>query len=120
MLKLTSLAIGLLTAIAIAPTSQAMTATGNLLTLQQPSADLHAQIIVKIGGQPEYLHRWESERRRQLDLQREREARARWEAEHRRHEYDYQRYHSREVYRPQVVESREYYDKYRGEYRRDR
>ncbi len=96
MLKLTSLALGLLTIIAIAPASQAATNI-NPLSIQKPTGDLHSQVIIKLGGQPEYHHRGEAERRRELE--REREAAAR-----RRHQlYGHQQYHGDD----------------RGEYRRD-
>lgn len=83
MSKLTSLAVGLLSAIAILPASSAMAATSNPASSLTPAGDLHAQVIVKIG--PQYRRgydrgysRWEIERQRRLEWQREREARARW------------------------------------------
>jgi hypothetical protein len=110
MLKLTSLAIGLLTAISLAPAAQAMNASGNTPATHQASENLHAQIIIKvnpqIGGGHErdrYEHdRYERERaerhhRREELARREheaREARARWEAEQRRrYEYAQRRRH---------------------------
>jgi hypothetical protein len=105
MQKLTSLAIGLLSAISMLPSAQAMAATGTSATISRPSGDLHAQIIVKIGTpnrEPEYRPNWEAVRRRR-EWDREREARARWEEE-RRH------------YRPYHHEHRDY----REDYRRDR
>jgi hypothetical protein len=99
MLKFTPLALGLLTVIAIAPASQAAT-TLHPVSLQQPTGDLHSQVILKIGGQPEYHHREEAARRRELERERERER----EAARRRHQY-YSHHHSRE---------------YHGEYRHDR
>jgi hypothetical protein len=111
MLKLTSLAIGLLTAISLAPAAQAMNASGNTPATHQASENLHAQIIIKvnpqIGGGHErdrYEHdRYERERaerhhRRREELARReheaREARARWEAEQRRrYEYAQRRRH---------------------------
>jgi hypothetical protein len=113
MLKLTSLAIGLLTAITLAPAAQAMNASGNTPATHQASENLHAQIIIKvnprIGGGHDYDYeherreRYERERaerrhRRHEELARReheaREARARWEAEQRRrYEYAQRRRH---------------------------
>lgn len=101
MLKFTSLALGLLTVIAIAPASQAAT-YNNSVSVQKPAADLHSQLIIKIGGQPEYHHRGEAERRRELERERERERER--EAARRRHQSYGHRYHGDD----------------RGEYRRDR
>ncbi len=98
MLKLTSLALGLLTVMAIAPASQAATNI-NPLSFQTPASDLHSQVIIKLGGQSQY-HRGDAERRRELEREREREAAAR------------RRYRS--------YGNREYRGNDRGEYRRDR
>jgi hypothetical protein len=115
MLKLlTPLTIGLLTVIAIAPKSEAMTANVSPLSLRQPAGDLHAQVIIKVGGQPEYSRRGDVDRRRQRELEREQEV------ARRRREYYYQRNHSHPTYRSQVGEYRGDRDKYQGEYRRDR
>jgi hypothetical protein len=84
MSKLTSLAVGLLSALAIVPASSAMAATSNPTHNLTPAGDLHAQVIFKIG--PQYRERgydrgysrWEIERQRRLEWEREREARARW------------------------------------------
>jgi hypothetical protein len=98
MLKLTSLALGLLTVITIAPKSEAMSANVSPLSLQQPAGNLHSQVIIKLGGQPERYDRAEIRRR---ELEREREA------ARRRHQYhSHNRYDDR--------------DKYHGEYHRDR
>jgi hypothetical protein len=82
MSKLTTLAIGLLGAIAIFPASPAMAATGSPEpTIKQPAGDLHAQVILKVGPNTNrgYYSNWEADRyRRRLEWQREREARARW------------------------------------------
>jgi hypothetical protein len=103
MLKLTSLAIGLLTAISLAPAAQAMNASGNTPATHQASENLHAQIIIKvnpqIGGGHEH-DRYEHERaeryRREAHARREHEARERWEAEQRRrYEYAQRRRHHR-------------------------
>jgi hypothetical protein len=98
MSKLTSIAIGLLTAVAILPASQAMAATSQTPALEQPAGDLHAQVILKIGPQiqqpirrgPVYNSGLQQERlRRRLDRTREREARARLEADRlRSRQYD--------------------------------
>jgi hypothetical protein len=110
MLKLTSLAISLLTAISLAPAAQAMNASGNTPATHQASENLHAQIIIKvnpqIGGGHDYdrdryeHERYERERaerhhrRREELARREHEARARWEAEQRRrYEYAQRRRH---------------------------
>jgi hypothetical protein len=86
MLKLTSLALGLLTIIAIAPASQAAT-TSNPLSIHKPAGDLHSQVIIKLGGQQQYdYHRGEAERRRELERERERELEREREAAQRRHQ----------------------------------
>jgi hypothetical protein len=130
MLKLTSLAIGLLTAITIAPAAQAMNASGNTPATHQASENLHAQIIIKVnpqigGGYGHDYERYEHERRERYERERAerhhrrreelarreheaREARARWEAEQRRrYEYAQRRRH----------EHREH-DRYDGYYHR--
>jgi hypothetical protein len=83
MSKLTTLAVGLLSTIAIFPATQAMAATGNTTASSQlPAADLHAQVILRVGPQGRdrgYYSNWEADRyRRRLEWQREREARSRW------------------------------------------
>jgi hypothetical protein len=83
MSKLTTIAIGFLSAIALLPASQAMAATGNPAepAVRQPAEDLHAQVILKVGPGRDrgYYSNWEADRyRRRLEWQREREARARW------------------------------------------
>jgi hypothetical protein len=64
--------IGLLTIGSIAPNSEAMTANTQP-SLQQPAANLHAQIIFRIGDRG-YTRRQEGQYRRDLILQRRREA----------------------------------------------
>jgi hypothetical protein len=86
MSKLTSIAIGLIAAVAILPTAQAMAATNTTSVALQPSDNLHAQVILKIGSQDRrdrgYNSTWREDRlRRRIDRAQEREARARWEAE---------------------------------------
>jgi hypothetical protein len=98
MSKLTSIAIGLLTAVAILPASQAMAANSRTPALEQPAGDLHAQVILKIGPQIQQPIRRgsvynsgvrEDRFRRRLDRAQEREARARWEADRlRSRQYD--------------------------------
>ncbi len=113
MLKITSLAIGLLTVLSIAPRSAAMTANSRPLTVPQPAADRHAQLIIKIGGgQPEYHHREEEYRHRQWEIERARERER--EAERRRREYYSRRYHDRDRHHEEYRR-----DEYRGEYRGD-
>jgi hypothetical protein len=104
MLKLTSLALGLLTVIAIAPVSQAATNI-NPLSIQKPAGDLHSQVIIKLGGQPEYHHRGEADRRRELERERERALERERQAARRRHQYS---------------GNRQYHGDDRGGYRRDR
>ncbi|WP_373543033.1 hypothetical protein [Chamaesiphon sp.] len=95
MLKLTSLALGLLTVLTIAPTSEAIAATNYVspLSLQQPAADLRAQVIFRIGT-PQYRYR-------QAELRRERaRARARRRDDRRDARRDYRRnYRQDGIYR---------------------
>jgi hypothetical protein len=64
----------------------------------------------------EYHQGWTADRYRQMELVREREARARWEARHRRQHY-YGRYHNSSNDR----DDRAYNDRrYHGEYRHNR
>ncbi|PSB58733.1 hypothetical protein [Chamaesiphon polymorphus] len=108
--KFTALAIGLFTILAIAPDSQALTTPNNSATTQRPSADLHAQLIIKIGGQQEHSYHGDSYRRRQWEIERERAR----EARRLRREYYYsKRYHRQNQYR---IESR---DDYRGDSYKD-
>lgn len=118
MLKLTSLAIGLLSLIAISPSVEASPLFKNHNNYPAPNIQKtvtiggsQPQIFVTVGSQnrpgyrPEYRpqafpnfrpkYRWESEsdyrraaaRHRQIEIAREREARARWEAKYRRPGY---------------------------------
>jgi hypothetical protein len=73
MLKLMSLAIGLITIVSIAPKSEAMTANMQP-SLQQPAANLHSQIIFRIGDRG-YTRRQEWQYRRDLKMQQRRERR---------------------------------------------
>ena len=93
MSKLTSLAIGLLTAMAIFPAAQAMAASNTTSTLPAPSADLHAQVIFKIGPQHRrgYDYNSASDRYRRAEWERKREARDRWKSDYRRDDRDYRR-----------------------------
>jgi hypothetical protein len=101
MLKLTPLAIALLTVISIAPKSQALTTTDRPASLQQPAGNLHAQVIIKIGTQTESRHE-EIERYRRAELEREREA-----AWRRRHRY-YSHRHNNYEYRGESNNRGEY------------
>jgi hypothetical protein len=93
MSKLTALAIGLLTVISIAPQSQAMTTNIDSPSLQQPAANLHSQIILKVAEQQrEYSHHRHDEsedryhgHRRERELEREREFERKREAKRHRH-----------------------------------
>ncbi len=116
MLKFTSLAIALLTVIAIAPKSEAIPLDIQSISFNQPARGQQPQILVKIGSQQQYANRWEEKRHRQLELRRERER----EAERRRHEYYAQRHHARDTYRPQVRETSDRHSEYRAPYQRDR
>ena len=78
MSKLTSLAIGLLSAIAIFPATQAMAATSKSAIVDNPAGDLHAQVIFKIGPQYRdrgYYSNGEGDRYRRREWERERESR---------------------------------------------
>jgi hypothetical protein len=86
MLKLTSLAIGLLTVISMAPSSVAMTAPTRSVSIEQPATNLHSQIILKFGNRNNN-RRADYQRRRELELQREREREAA-----RRRRYDRSQY----------------------------
>jgi hypothetical protein len=93
MLKMTSLAIGLLTVMAIAPNAQALTNANNQAT-QHSNKNLQAQITVILGGQPEYRgnneyhgnNNYEYRRQRAAELRRLELVRQR-AAEKRRYEY---------------------------------
>jgi hypothetical protein len=122
MLKLTTLAIGLLTVISMAPSAQAYPVQGSTSDIHR-QGDLHPQIILNVNPEhrnvnpeyrreQEYHQRREADRRRQIELEREREFQARLAAERRRREYAQHRHNSHSDYR----ENRDY----RGEYRRDR
>jgi hypothetical protein len=100
--KFTALAIALLTVMSIAPKSQAMSANASSLSVNQPAGDLHAQLIIKIGGQSDRSYR-DDDRYRQIDRERE--------EERRRREYYSQRRQDRErYYRERRHDNRRYYD----------
>jgi hypothetical protein len=93
MLKFTSLAIGLLTAISIVPSAQAFPIADRtpVIVTQSYRGD-RTPVVVKVVS-PTYQgsedrRGWESNRRRQWEIAREREARARWEARHSRYKYN--------------------------------
>jgi hypothetical protein len=90
MLKITPLALGLLALLSIAANAQAaMTNTSpQSQSVQQPAIDLHAQIIIKLGGQPE--PRREPERPRRAEFEREHRA------ERRDRERQFRRHHRQE------------------------
>jgi hypothetical protein len=85
MSKFTALAIGLLSVISIVPTAQAATGISNQGNLQQPAGDLHAQVIIRLGGPPAPYHREDFDRHRQWQIERERQAERRREFYSRRH-----------------------------------
>jgi hypothetical protein len=91
MLKFTSLAVGLLTAISIVPAAQARPIYDRDTTpviIQQPVRAISPQVIVVTPQARQnvgYRTGWTADRYRQLELIREREARARWEAKYSRY-----------------------------------
>jgi hypothetical protein len=124
MLKFTSLAIGLLTAISIVPAAQARPVYDSTpVIIQQPSRSASPQVIVVTpqNRNSEYHQGWTADRHRQMELAREREARARWEAAHPRNRH-YNRYnHSSNARYDYHRDNNSSNDRYRhSEYRRDR
>ncbi|PSB58962.1 hypothetical protein [Chamaesiphon polymorphus] len=96
MLKFTSLAIGLLTAISIVPSAQALPIYGTPVIVTQTYRGDRTPIVVKVT-QPTYRdskydRNWETDRRRQWELARKRAAKARWEARYSRYRYYNDRY----------------------------
>jgi hypothetical protein len=93
MFKITSLALGLVTFLAIVPNAQAAIVKADLPSVNQPAASLHAQIIIKIGDTGS--HHEGSEQRRSSELEQDREAAARRRAyyarRHRHSEYRHER-----------------------------
>jgi hypothetical protein len=86
MSKFTALALGLLSVISIVPTAQAATGISNQPSLQQPAGDLHAQVFIRFGAPiPRPYYREEYDRRRQWQIEREREAALRREFYSRRY-----------------------------------
>lgn len=85
MSKLIAITAGLFSVIALVPTAQAATSTSNQSTLQKPTGDLHAQVIIRLGGPPAPYHREDFDRHRQWQIEREREAERRREFYSRRH-----------------------------------
>jgi hypothetical protein len=87
MSKFTALAIGLLSVISIVPTAQAATGISNQSNLQQPDSNLHAQVFIRFGTPlpPRRYYRDELIRRRQWQIEREREAELRREFYSRRY-----------------------------------
>jgi hypothetical protein len=125
MLKFTSLAIGLLTAISIVPAAQARPVYDSTpVIIQQTTRHNTPQVVVVTTPQTyQHLDRrpgWEA-RRRQLELIREREARARWEAAHLGHR-NYGRYNNdRSYYGANRRDNNSYNDRsYHGESRHNR
>ena len=112
--KLTALAIALLTVMSIAPKSQAMSTIDSSVLARQPAGDLHAQLIIKIGGNDRSYR--DDDRYRQVERERE--------AERRRREYYSQRRQDRERYNRERYHQDRRYDErrydYRREYRHDR
>jgi hypothetical protein len=95
MSKLISLAIGLLTVISIAPKSEATISNSPPISLQQPAGNLHSQIIFRIGDRG-YTRREEWQYRRDLRMQRRREAERRQYGHMGRYHRDGDREHRRD------------------------
>jgi hypothetical protein len=81
MLKLTSLAIGLLAVIMMAPKSAAMTANPQPVSSERATTNLYSQVILKIGDRDRRYNRDRGyargsilQQRRNLERQRDREA----------------------------------------------
>jgi hypothetical protein len=128
MLKFTSLAIGLLTAISIVPAAQARPVyeDSTPVIIQQPSRSTSPQVIVVTPQtrNSDYRQGWTADRHRQWEAAREREARARWELARSRHR-QYGRYNNsyndRDRYNEYRRDNSSSNDRsYHGEYRRDR
>jgi hypothetical protein len=119
MTKLTALAIALLTVITIAPQSQATSVHAAAGSTSQPTEELHAQLIIKIGGDSQPNYRGEDRRRYREEREREAIRRRREYYSQRnyyRNEYD----RNRGEYRRDENRDRYRHEEYRGEYRRDR
>jgi hypothetical protein len=97
MLKITSLAIGLLTVMAIAPNAQALNVNVNNQVAQPSNKNLQAQITVILGGQPTYHgdNQYEYRRQRAAKLRRIELERLRAEEKSR---YEYRSYRNRSNY----------------------
>ncbi len=108
MLKLTCLAIGLLTAISIVPAAQAFP-VGN--APYQHTRDNQPPVVVSVTApihrDTEYHQGWEANRR-QLELIRAREAQARWESAH---------YHRHQDGRNRYRHAEYHHDNYDNRYR---
>jgi hypothetical protein len=123
MLKLAPLALGLLTLLSIAPNARAAIANANLQPVRQPAADLHAQVIMKGGGQPEQRREQPEQRQSQPEQRREQpEARREPERLHRAgfererfSERRHREYNSRRRHRPEEFRGPQH-----REYRHDR
>ena len=107
--KLTALAISLLTVMSIAPKSQALSTTDSSVFARQPAGDLHAQLIIKIGGNDRSYR--DDDRYRQIERERE--------EEHRRREYYSQRRQDRERYFRERYHHDRRYDDRRDDERRE-
>jgi hypothetical protein len=83
MLKLTSLVLGLVTAISLAPAAQALPHSGYTPIVVPTVRDRPQVVVVRLTPQM----RWEAVRRHRLELARERAARARWEARYPHRKY---------------------------------
>ncbi|WP_309738405.1 hypothetical protein [Chamaesiphon sp. OTE_20_metabat_361] len=114
--KLTALAIALLTVMSIAPKSHAMSTTDSAVSARQPAGDLHAQLIIKIGGNDRSYR--DDDRYRQIEREREAELRRREYYSQRRQErkrYYRERYHNDRRYDDRRYDDLRYDD--RREYR---
>jgi hypothetical protein len=120
MLKFTSLAIGLLTAISIVPSAQALPISGTPVIVTQTYRGDRTPVVVVTPqtyshSRSGYSRSWESARRRQLEIIRAREARARWEARHSRYKYYNHRY-SNDRYTDYRRDNNSYGDRYNYRY----
>lgn len=104
MLKLiTPIALAAITVLSIAPKSQAIPINLNSIFIgQDRHGDTRVRAVVQVGSQPDYGNRWDWQRHREIEIQRERAA------ERRRHRD--------EMHRVRYEDRRDY----RGEYYPDR
>lgn len=90
MLKLTSSAIGLSTAIAIAPKAEAISANSRQVLVAPATANFHSQVILNIGDRDRRYNRDRGYSRRSI-VQQRRDLERQREADRRRYRYDQRR-----------------------------